>query len=269
MIRDKIKLCAYLDEAGEDPASSCSTLRNHNINYAILRDAWTGNICQTSDNGHAKLRSLLLDHNISPIMIASTLGKVPVGDLIRIKDSDIDSCLNICKYYQCEYLRIYVGESDQLKDNDNNIINDWISRVIERSLSMGIKCAYEIYSKSSVFKAAEVAKILSSHNNIKLIYDPAGLIIKYNFDPFIRHWSLLKNLIDIIDVRDLKIGKGFKVAGYGDSRIDMTIKDAIESGYAGWFALEPSLGRKHGSATTKSETFAFAVEGLDKILAKL
>jgi hypothetical protein len=268
MIRDKIKLCAYLDEAGEDPAAACVVLHNHNINYVVLREAWTGNICQTSDNGHAKLRTLLEDHDLSPIMIASTLGKVAVEDLPKIKQEQIDSCLNICKFYQCEYLRVYAGELGKPGDN-TDIIDDWLSRIQERSLSMGIKCLYEIHSKSSIFKAAEVAKMISNFKNIRILYDPAGLIIRYNFDPFIKHWSLLKNIVDMIDVRDLSIGKGFKVAGYGDSRIVMTIRDAIQSDFKGWLALEPSLGRKHGSATTKSETFAFAVEGLDKILAQL
>lgn len=265
-----IKLAAYLDEAGEDPQSSCKVLVKHHINYVILRDTWTGNVCSMSDNGHSRLKSLLSEHDISAIMIASTLGKVEQDKLLQIEDQAIINCINICKYYKCKYLRIFAGLMPKNSHTVNQtVVNTWVRKVADMCLNDGIKCLYEVTSDSVLFQAADIAKLLSQNTNLGLIYDAAGLIIKRSFNPYIKHWPLLKSNTDIIDIRDVKIGQGFKVAGHGDSKIDMTIKDAIESNYKGWFAIEPSLGRKFASATTKEQTFAYAVEGIDKILDKL
>lgn len=264
-----INVSAYLDEAGEDPQSACQTLASHNIHYAILRDAWTGNVCTMSDNGHSKLKSLLASHGISAIAIASTLGKMPVPSLSTIDDKQINECINICKYYNSKYLRVFAGENDKHIPAAIEIVNNWMKRISEACVLNGIKCLYEVTSDSAVFQAADVAKLLSVNKNVGLVYDSAGLIIKQNFNPFIRHWPLIKSHVEIIDVRDVKIGHGFKVAGLGDAKIDMTIKDAIQTNYKGWFAIEPSFGRKFATATTKQQTFAYAVEGLDKILEQL
>lgn len=264
-----INLTAYLDEAGEDPQASCKTLTDHSIHYAILRDAWTGNVCAMSDNGHSKLKSLLAEHNISAIMIASILGKVDHNKLQTIDDDQINKCINICKYYHCKYLRVFTGETTPGQSINISLVYSWIKRVTELCEINGINCLYEVTSDSTIFQAADVAKLLSSNKNIGLIYDAAGLILKHSFDPFTKHWSLLKNMTHVIDVRDVKIGHGFKVAGLGDTKIDMSIVDAINSNYKGWFAIEPSFGRKFASATTKQQSFAYAVEGLDKIIQKL
>lgn len=269
MNRSDIKLAAYLDEAGEDPQSACLTLKKHNINYAILRETWTGNVCDMSDNGHHRLRKLLEDNDISPIAIASNLGKLAHTKLSLITDKQIDDCINICKYYNSQYLRIYVGEEDKSRDIELDKIYDWVNKATQKCLENNVICLYEITSNSTIFKAVDVVKMLSSIKNLRIIYDSAGLIIKHNFNPFIKHWPLLKNYIDIIDVRDVKIGHGFKVAGFGDSRIDMTINDAVNSNYKGWYAIEPSFGRKFGTANTKEDTFAYAVEGIDKLLEKI
>lgn len=270
MLLTDINLAAYLDEAGEDPQASCKSLAEHNIHYTILREAWTGNVCDMSDNGHGKLRSLLSSHDISAIMIASILGKVDHNQLPFIDDNKIINCINICKYYQCKYLRIYAGEvSDKNSAINIPLVYSWVKRVTEACEANGIICLYEITSDSTIFQATDAAKLLSSNKNIGLIYDAAGLILKHNFNPFIKHWPLLKSFTHIVDVRDVKIGHGYKVVGYGDTNIAMTITDAINCNYKGWFAIEPTLGRKFGSAITKQQTFAYAVEGLGKILQKL
>jgi sugar phosphate isomerase/epimerase len=268
MNRSNLRLAAYLDEAGEEPLSACKTIVDNNIKHVILRDAWTNNICDIPDSAHGKLNKILKDFGLSPLMVASNLGKINVEKLLSIQDKDINHCINICKYYNCEYLRIFAGETEVNRQFNLNIIDEWIRKISNISAANGIKCLYETTSRSAIFKAVDIIQTVLAHS-IDLIYDPANLLARNNFDPFIKHWTLLKNKVQVIDVRDIKIGHGFKVAGYGDTRIDMTIRDALESRYSGWFAIEPSLGRRHGSANSKSESFVHAVEALDVIIKKL
>lgn len=264
MERNTLKLAAYLDEAGEDPERGCKTLNKNQIFYTALRHVWTGNICETSDIGHQRLSKILVEHNITTIMIASELGNVDSKLLARINDDQIDKAVNVCQYYHAPLMRVYIG-----KENKNTSlleIDTWMERISAKCLNNGITPLLEIVAGSQIHNASEIAQLLSRHKYWKLLYDPVALIMKQNIDPFIRYWTLLKSHAAVIDIRDMKIGKGFKPAGFGDSKINMTIRDAIESKYKGWFILEPSLGRKHGTDTTKSDTFEHALEGLDHIL---
>ncbi len=124
---------------------------------------------------------------------------------------------------------------------------------------------YEVCDTSAIRDTASVAKLLANNRRWKLLYDPTSLIMKQNQDPFMRYWTLLKNFTGAIDLRDFKIGYGIKPVGYGDAKIKLTIDDCISIGYKGWFFLEPSLGRRHGSAVTKAETFALAYQALENL----
>lgn len=264
MERNTLKLAAYLDEAGEDPERGCKTLNEHQIFYAALRHVWTGNVCGISDVGHQRLARILADHDITVVMVASELGKVDSQQLARIGDDQIDKVINVCKYYKSPMVRVFIGEHNpnvSIQEIDN-----WMERISAKCLSNSITPLLEIASGSHVHSAPEVAHLLSRHKTWKLLYDPVALIMKQNIDPFVRYWTLLKNQVIAVDVRDMKIGKGFKPAGFGDSKINMTMKDALESQYKGWFIMEPSLGRRHGTEITKSGTFTHALEGLDHIL---
>ena len=84
-----ISLATYLDEAGEDPASSCKNLNKHNINYVMLRHVWAGNIIDLSDSSHARLKGILNEHNISVIGLAADLGKVNASKLNQVTDKQI------------------------------------------------------------------------------------------------------------------------------------------------------------------------------------
>jgi hypothetical protein len=267
MERETLRFAAYLDEAGEDPERGCQTLNETGIFYAALRHVWTGNICGISDIGHQRLMKIISNHDITIIMVASELGKVDSQQLSKISDDQIDRVISICRYYHAPLLRVFAGEENPNTKEEE--INAWMQRVGTRCMHNNIVPLLEIAPKAQIYRPSDVAQLLANNKQWKLLYDPAALILKQNIDPFIRYWTLLKQYTEAIDVRDLKIGKGFKPPGFGDARIDLTLADAIGSRFPGWFILEPSLGRKHGSAVTKSDTFKNALEGFDHILKDL
>ena len=99
-----------------------------------------------------------------------------------------------------------------------------------------------------------------------VLYDPAQLIIKKNQNPFIKYWPLLKNRVCGIDIHDFKIGHGFKPVGHGDARLKETIDDAINDNYDGWFFIEPGLGKRFTTQSSKEEVFAANFQILNSLL---
>lgn len=260
---NSLKIAAYLDEAGEDPATGCTTLSKQGIHYAVLRHCWADNVCNLSDTGHQRLITTIRDHNLTVICIASELGRLPVDQLSRVSDSQIGDVLNVCTYYGAPLVRIFVG----LKTSDPiEAAYSWMERIAKRCEDANVTPLLEVTADSHLYNPTDVAHALAAHKRWQLLYDPVQYIMRQSQNPFVKYWTLLKQRTGAIDVRDMKIGKGFKPPGFGDSMINLTVKDAISSGYSGWFFIEPSLGRRHAGAQTKPETFLFAIQGLNIIL---
>jgi hypothetical protein len=262
--RDTLRVAAYLEEAGEDPAKSCDTLLSHNIRYVALRQVWTGNICNLPDTACQKLRKILTDKDMTAILIASDLGQVPADSLSVISEEEIDHAFNLASYFKAPFIRIGIGT---ISSGDCiSVIDQWMSRITAKAISANITPVLEISNKLHINSPSGLANQLLKHRRWKIIYDPVQLILDKNQDPFVKYWTLLKSSVIAIDVRDLKIGRGFKPVGFGDAKIDYTIRDSLGNNYRGWYLMEPSLGRRHGSALTKQDTFQMALDAFDTIL---
>lgn len=259
------KIASYLDEAGEDPANGCDTLVRHGIHYAVLRHTWGGkNICDCNDIAHKKIKGILSDKGVSIVSISSNLGAVPAGQLQTISDDTLNKAFDIAAYYGAESIRFFAGT--KMQDDMLPVINDWLYKISQLSIQNNMVPMLEITDDAHVREPANVANMLSKHRRWKVLYDPVQIIIKRKLDPFIRYWSLLKGNVAAIDVRDYVVGKGFKPPGFGDAKIKEVLEDAANSNFNGWLFLEPNLGRRYGSANSKSETFDLAVEGLQYII---
>lgn len=258
------RIAGYLDEAGEDPATSCSTLIRHGINYTVLRNVWGGkNITQCNDEGCKKLRVILNNYNVSVISICSNIGEIPANQLMQIPDNVINRAFDIAKYFGAESIRFHYGT--KTSEDSLPVIVEWLDKLSTLSLKNNIIPMLEITDDAHVREPANLSNLLSKFGKFKIQYDPVQIIIKRKINPFIKYWSLLKSKAYAIDVRDYVVGKGFKPAGFGDAKIKETLEDARLSNFKGWLFLEPNLGRKYGSATNKSETFGLSLEGIKHI----
>lgn len=259
------KVAGYLDEAGEDPAIAAETLRKYNIHYTVLRNVWGGkNICTTSDNACQKVRGIISDNNLSVVSICSNLGNVPSNQLMQINDKQVNRVFDIAQYMGASSVRILAGT--KVAEDSSTVINEWMAKISELSVMNNVVPMLEITDDAQFREPAQVANLLSKFKRWKIQYDPVQIIIKRKIDPFVRYWSLLKDRVAAIDVRDYNVGRGFKPPGFGDAKITEVLEDAASSHYKGWLFVEPNLGRKYGEATTKADTFGLALEGLQYII---
>lgn len=261
---EKLKLAAYLDEAGEDPASACAVLAAHKFSYVVLRSLWSNNVCDLTDQNCGRLRKLLADHNLSTVALATDLGKVDSGLLSKIPAEKLDRVFNLASYFQAGMVKIHCGIKS--RNPDYETVATWMQLITDRCLSANLVPVYEITDDSVYREPAEVAKLLSRFKRWKLLYDPVQLIVKQKMDPFERYWTLLKTFAVAVDLRDYKIGYGYKPVGYGDAKIVLNLAEGLSGKYKGWYFFEPSLGRRYGEAVTKGDTFKLAYGALENIV---
>jgi len=262
--RDTLRVASYLEEVGEDPATSCDNLLELGIPYIALKHVWTGNIGTLSDIAYQKLRKIISDREMTVILIASDLGDEPADRLDQISESKIDHIFNLASYFKAPMIRIGIGK--QCAQDCTSAIDRWMDKISTKAISANVTPVYEITHDSAITAPSGVANQLAKHKRWRILYDPAQFILRQKQNPFIKYWTLLKSSVEAIDIRDIKIGKGFKPAGHGDSKIDYAVKDAINSGYKGWYIMEPSFGRRHGSALTKKDTFKMALNAFDVLV---
>jgi len=237
---NRSRLAAYLDEAGDDPATACLTLAGHGVKYACLRRAWTGPVAELSDQALSKLRDLLSQHAIQPVSLAVP----PAGDPER--------AALVAAYFGVQFLHLRPGSEQELRLGQELAVRDNLTPLLE------------LRPGSPWLEPAAAVEALTAYPRWRLLYDPAELLPGCP-DPFVRYWTLLKSKVGVIDLHDLRVGQGFCPVGHGDGAWARTLSDAAQAGFSGWYFLEPGLGRRYGSALQRQDTFGLAIQGLETL----
>lgn len=233
-------LAAYLDEIDDDPTAACKVLQEVGISNVVLRSAWGTPITELPDSKHGILRTILNNHGVSVIAVSLE------HHLQKVGPTKLERAMHLAMYHGCRLIAPFGYVIDNLK------------------MLEGIIVLAEIVNDTEVTNPAVVANFMSGdHHNIRLLYDPAMLMFKFNLDPFSKYWVLLKKYIAAVDVHDFKCGKGFVPAGLGDARLKLVLNENPEL-----VLLEPGLGRRYANLTSKKESFLMALNAFN-ILQRL
>lgn len=260
------KIAAYVDEAGEDPNTGCETIVKHGIKHVVLRNVWGGlNVTKCSDDGCKRLKAILAENRLSVVSISSDLGATSVSGLLNISDTDLKRAFDIALYFRAGSIGFQYGRGLFSKQ----IVSKWLNRLLDYSNRNNIIPMLEVNNDSCLVEPTAIVDLLIGFDGIKIQYDPVQLIINKKIDPFIKYWSLFKNRIYAVDVRDCVVGKGFRPPGLGDAKIKETLADAKNSNYNGWLFIEPGLGRRFGSAVCKSDTFEIAFAAAKNLMCNV
>lgn len=262
----KLKLCAYLDEAGEDHVEACNNLRSLGIKDVALRQVWHTNILNATDVACGKLKDILNGFNVP--LLASDLGYSDIHTLLDISDDKIERIFNLAQYFKSKYIRIGWGTGLKRTPDGDAILAEWQKIIIDYAVKYNVIPVYEVTNQSYIYKSVDLAVEFKELHRWKLQYDPAQLLVKQNIDPFVKYWVLLKNHVGVIDIHDYRIGHGHKPPGFGDAMLSLLLQDATKNGYKGLYVIEPALGRRYNVSLSKKETFAVAVESLEAMLSR-
>jgi sugar phosphate isomerase/epimerase len=263
----KLKLAVYLDEVAEDPHQSCGKLAAQNIKHVCVRNIWSSNICSLADEACEMLRSSIDKSGLSVALVCSNVGDTDVTKMDGEYDK-LDRAIDVCKYLGSKHLKVSIGRAVK-SDRAARATELWMQAVSDLTLGDDVMPVFELSHTNSIDVPAILAAVLGKHLRWSIIYDPAVLIMHRNIDPFTKYWSLLKNRVSHLDIHDYKIGNSPRPPGHGDAKLDITINDAISSGFRGWYCLEPGLGRRHGDVITKENTFDYSYKALVALLDRI
>lgn len=264
---EDLQLAAYLNEAGDDPKDAAATLKRNGIKYACLRRAWGRDIFRMTDDACGLVREILEENGLTPVLLASTIGDVPIQN-VADQEADLDRALMICGFLKCPAIQISLGNATR-GDMNHKYLYRWMEIVKNKCLSANVKSVFEIDYRHCINSPAEIAQILKQFTSWSLLYDPAQLVAKRKVQPFTKYWSLLRDRVSHFDIHDYASGAGPRPPGHGDGQIDLTLNDAIISGFKGRYCLEPGMGRRYNNISGKTAVFEYALEGFKALFKRL
>jgi sugar phosphate isomerase/epimerase len=266
---NKLKIAAYLDEPDDDPAHAGQVLVDLNINHVCLRRAWRRNIDSMPDQACELLKSTLDDHKLQPLILLSSVGDVEHDRLLSTQNIDfLTRCLDICTFFGCKGLCVGLGKSPAT-GNWIDKITQWMKVVDDKALESNIQPLFEVSHQSAINEPAIIVQLMVKHKRWRLIYDPANLVMLRMVNPYLKYWSLLKNMVSYFDIHDHKTGDSARPPGHGDCGLDLTINDTLVSGYKGWYCMEPGLGRRYGDKLSRRETFEYAFQTFHQLVSRV
>lgn len=228
----------YLDMVDENPLNAIEHA-NGKFDNICLRRCWTNDICDIPDNALP--------------MIKDKLGKIQVLLVTTFKRSFtvelIDRLVNIARFYRAKHIVIPL------------IADDLLEYVSVKSIDANI---LPLIEPTGDIVPANLALTLKKFKRIKLLLDPASIVMNKRVDVFTKFWSLFKNDIKVIEVRDYKTGVGPRHPGFGDAMLDTILSDAKNGDYT--YTLEPNLVGPRRDMVNNLELY---IESLNQLLRRI
>jgi len=229
---EKIKLCAFADEASNDLSGQIAALQRNKIELLEIRGVDGQNI---KDIPHAKVKEIkkaLEDGGISVWSIGSPVGKYNPNE-------DFDSQLESFKHL-CESAHILGAGRMRMFSfftKDKDIAFKRLEAFCNEAPSDIILC-HE--NEKGIFgdNAESCLEIHKTFSKIKAVFDPANFV-QCEVDTK-QAWDMLSPYVDYMHIKDALKSKAVVPAGQGIGNVEYLINEYVKMG-GGVLTLEPHL----------------------------
>ena len=259
------KFSGFADEIDKSVDVQFEVLNKLNINYFEPRGIDGKNISTLTDEEVSTLKAKMDKAGIKVSSIGSPIGKMKVEDPFEDHFALFQRVVEIAKALDTKYIRMfsfYHEGGDNWTEEERQVVFQRLRQMIEYAKSQDIILLHEnekgIYGDTAD-RCADIMKELYCEN-FKYVFDPANFVqcaqdTKYAYE-------ILKDYIAYMHIKDALFENGRVVpAGLGDGNVEYILKQVLESGYEGFFSLEPHLGSFEGLADLELDD---AMEGLPK-----
>ena len=239
-------LTGFADEISDDFAEQLDLLTTLGVKHLEFRSAWGQNILLLSHEQLTQAKQMLDEAGIAVSSVGSPVGKQLITEDVELHVQGMKHAVELAHFFGARYIR---GFSFFMPEGDDPAIHR--DEVLRR-----MRLFVEIAEAGDVILLHENEKdiygdtpercldLLTSIDspNFKAIIDPANYV-QCGVKPFDEAYPMMREHTVYMHMKDAIAGTPEVVpVGEGDGQVPQLIHALKESGYDGFFSLEPHLG---------------------------
>lgn len=239
------RLSAFADEISPDLDTQVETLLREGIKHLELRGVWDKNVLALSDDEIETVRATLGQHGIKVSSIGSPIGKIKITDDFAPHLAAFDRALQVARVLEAPFIRIFsfFMPSGEDPTRYREQVLDRLQEIVRRAEGSGVTLLHENEKEIYGDIPSRCLDILTEINSpiLRAAWDPANFV-QCGVRPFTEGFDALRPFIAYVHVKDALLATGAVVpAGKGDGEWPETIVALRDSGFDGFFSLEPHL----------------------------
>jgi sugar phosphate isomerase/epimerase len=266
------KISGFADEIGQNPEDQMDAFGANNVKWIELRGANGLNVLKFPPDMVKDLKKRFDDRGFGVACIGSPIGKIRLDQDLEQHFADFKHAVDLAEQFGTKYIRIfsfYAPEGKDAKDYREQVI-DQIGRQLDHIKGRPVTLVLE--NESNLFGAypERCIYLFNALPSDQLVsaFDPANFVHMGVENVYKTCWLPLRKYVGYFHIKDWVYGQKDKAvpAGEGNGHVPEILKDAAATGYDGFLALEPHLGKaEHSTGVTGPDLFKVAVDALRKI----
>jgi sugar phosphate isomerase/epimerase len=238
-------LTGFADEISPELEEQLETLAQESMGYMELRSVWNTNVLDLADDDLDRVKSATAQRDIRISSIGSPIGKVPVTEPFEPHLERFRRALHAADVMEAPYLRVFsffIPEGQEPGHYREEVI-DRMAIMAGEAKDSGITLLHENEKGIYGDVPSRCLDILAGVGSpaLRAAWDAANFV-QCGVRPYKEGYASLRPYVEYMHVKDALSGSNRVVpAGEGDGQLPETLSALHDSGFDGFFSLEPHL----------------------------
>ena len=239
-------LTGFADEISPELDEQLDTLADESIRFVELRSVWNKNVLDLTDEEIRTVGAAMSGRGIGVSSIGSPIGKIPIDEDFAPHLERFLRALHVAKALKAPYVRVFsffvpAGKDPAVYRDEVLGRMDTLAKEAEEA---GVVLVHENEKEIYGDVPSRCLDILTQVDSpyLRAAWDAANFVQCGVDRPYQAGYHSLRPYVEYVHVKDALAGSGTVVpAGEGDGEIRETISALHNSGFDGFFSLEPHL----------------------------
>lgn len=238
-------LTGFADEISPDLTEQLATLEAESIRHIEIRGVWGKNVLKLDDDEIGRVKVALARAGVRVSSIGSPIGKIAIADDFAPHLDDFRRALAVARTLEAPYIRIFSFFLPHGEDpaHYRDEVLDRLGAIVREAEGAGVTLVHENEKEIYGDIPARCHDLLTQIDSpiLRAAWDPANFV-QCGVRPYAEGYALLRPFIAYVHIKDAVRATGKVVPpGEGDGQLRETLAALRDSGFDGFFSLEPHL----------------------------
>lgn len=244
-------ISGFADEIAHDLDEQIDLLKKLEIKHVEFRSAWDVKVLNLSQEQLETAKGKLDDAGITLSAVGSDIGKIQITDPFEDHLARAKHSVEVAKFFGAPYIRMFsffIPEGDNPDDHRDEVMRR-TRAMVDLAEAGGVTMLHE--NEKGIYGdiPRRVADLMSTIDspNYRAIFDPANYV-QCEVAPYDDAYPVVREFTDYIHCKDATyptpdnaLGEVVP-SGEGDGQFHQVFTALKDSGFDGFFSIEPHLG---------------------------